>query len=150
MTARKPINVSTAFAGSTPAQRIEGLRAALAEERRAAQAEPAGSYNRHVAEKNMEKLETALERAELNERLRTERIQTLDAEREARMRARQDAEQEALESDLRQKYSRAMPKPVTDAEWAQVREAVLHRHRLQQMDAHDEQIAAMRSSGRYS
>ncbi len=135
------------FIGITPAQRIERLRDALADERTAHRDAPAGSYDETVSGQNAAMLEDALDRAETNERLRTERIASIEAERATRMAASQDAQQAALEADLRRRYDLAMAKPVSDAQWEAVRESVLHRHRLKEMDTFDEQV--QRQAARY-
>ncbi len=55
-----------------------------------------------------------------------------------------------LEAELRRAYTDAMPGVVTDDAWQLVRESVLHKHRLSQMDAFDREVSRARASGAYS
>ncbi len=82
-------------------------------------------------------IEERMERLRANVVSRHEHRSRVHAAEQARTEARQQEEQAAIEADLRRQYDRAMPKPVTDAEWEQVKDAVLHKYRLKQMEQTD-------------
>lgn len=65
----------------TSTARVTGLRERLAEERHVART--GSAYDQQVAELNVRDLESALERAEANERIRVEREAALTAARES-------------------------------------------------------------------
>lgn len=90
----------------------------------------------------VERLEELLTAAERNDEARAEHRQRLAQEEAAKTEARQAAEQAAVEAQLRHEYNRALPTPVTDAEWDQVKTDVFHQHRLRQVGRTDELVAA--------
>ena len=123
--------------------RTERIRNRLKDERAACRS-AASDYDRHVAENNVANLEEVLERAEANQAAKEEHRARVAQERADKTTAHQAAEQAKVEAQLRQEYNRALPTPVTDEQWNEVRADVLHQHRLRTMNRTDELVAASR------
>ena len=92
-------------------------------------------------EMEVERLEGLLDAAERNDEVRAKRLAGLAKEEQAKVEAYQAQQQAAVEAQLRQEYSRALPTPVTDAQWDTVKADVFHQHRLRQVGQTDELLA---------
>lgn len=99
-----------------------------------------------AAEMEVERLEKRIAVSEQHD----QRVAPIEADREADARQREAQAAADLEAELRRSYTDAMPGDVTDDAWRLVRESVLHKHRLSQMDARDREVAKARASGSYS
>lgn len=90
-----------------------------------------------VLELKIEDLETRVTRLDRDHK----RVVDREQRREAAASQREQDAAAAEEAELRRQYTAAMPGDVSDAQWDSVRESVLHRHRLSQMDHVDREIA---------
>ena len=142
MTYHERIEVPKLLYGLTGQCRLDAITARIAEEREALRTLPAGALGRDIAERNIADLERHKEMTEADVEARTRRRAATEAERTAKREERQQADQAALEARLRGEYDRTLPVPTTDTQWEAVRESVVHRHALREMDALDQTVAA--------
>ena len=90
--------------GWNPDQRVSKVTEALAEQRAHLRAAPAGSIDADTAARNIDDLQTALARAEVNEAARTAHLARLEAAETAKQKENDDRALAAITDQLRHDF----------------------------------------------
>ena len=126
ITLHKRINIETADFGPSPT-RVATITTAIDQERAVRRSAPAGSYDADIAGRNIDDLQTALGRAEVNEAARTAHLARLDAERQAKADEADARASAAITDQLRSNY---LAQPGTsESEFEKVLPRLLERQR---------------------
>ena len=128
ITFHKRINIETANFGPSPT-RVATITTAMDQERAVRRSAPAGSHDADIAQRNIDDLQAALERAEVNEAARTAHLANLERERKAKA---DEADARALAAITDQLRSNYLAQPgTTESAFEKVLPELLTEHRKQ-------------------